>query len=163
MDFEEKYNKVKEQFEEARRKRKKKIIIISIISILAIASILIYFIILNKDFTYNLNGESESFNYSNMIITKSDNYYLLTFGELTYKKDNIQNIDYTTIQCEERLIIGASRVLTGTHREKIGYDELFPKEVIKNMDKWEIIIKYTTTDNQQKEETINLIPKRIEN
>ena len=25
-----------------------------------------------------------------MIITKSDNYYLLTFGELTYKKDNIE-------------------------------------------------------------------------
>ena len=109
MDFEEKYNKVKAIYEKAARKRKIRTIIITTISVLAIAIVLVCYLILNKDFTYNLNGESESFIYKNMILNKSDNYYYLTFGELSYKNDNIQSIDDTTIMCNDRLITGLLR------------------------------------------------------
>lgn len=161
MDIEERYKELKPIYEAANKIRKIKIISISIIILISTISISAILILYNRNLGYTFNGESESFIYRDSMLVKTNNKYYLAFGDLHIMNKEVKSIDYTTLLCNDRLIIKASRVLTGIHEEKIGYNELFPKEVYKNIDQWYLKIEYTTIDNQQKEEVIKLEAKRI--
>jgi len=150
--------RLKEELNKLNKKTKLiKVIGISIITItIIIGIVLIVWTYKNRDFGYFLNGESESFKYTNSLFIKANNKYYLMFGNVEEKNKNIESIDYIRLMSGDRLIIGSSRFLNGLHEEKIGYNELFPKDVVKNIDNWYYEISYTTTDGETKKEILQL-------
>jgi len=104
----------------------------------------------NKDFIYILNGESDNFSYNNSLFIKSGNVYYLMYGNIKIKNEDIK-ITNVRLMCDDRLIIGSSQFLEGVSREQKGYDELFPKEVVKNIDNWYYEITYMLDDKEQLE------------
>lgn len=139
---------------ESKKRRKKKFIlkIIFIIFILVciLSSIWLY---KNRDWGYLLNGESENFSYSDSMFLHDNGIYYFTFGNIEIKNENIirDDIVFIRLKCGDRLIIGSSNILTGMTHETKGYDELFPKEVVKNIDDWYYEITYTIDDITQTE------------
>ncbi len=125
-----------------KREKRKKIIINCTFIILTIISILgIILINQNKDFLYKLNGESENFSYKNAIFLRSDKTYYLIYGNETIKNPNITLVS-AELKCGDRMIIKSNEFLSGSSQEFMGYDELFPKEVVKNIDDWYFEIVY---------------------
>ncbi len=104
----------------------------------------------NKDFMYILNGESDNFSYKNSLFVKSGNIYYLIYGSPKIKNEDIEITD-VRLKCDDRLIIGSNQFLEGVSREQKGYDELFPKEVVKNIDNWYYEITYILDGKEQVE------------
>ena len=145
---------------EEKRKRKLKLIIsvltTTILILLALLSI--YFINnYNKINVYILSGESENFSYSDNVFIKSNIANINSYGYLDIKNKNIkeENIISIAYYCNGELISSGGGIFRGTSIEKNGYDELFPKEVRDNIDKWSIEITYLL-NNKQEKEIINL-------
>lgn len=125
-------------------KFKKTITLVSIIFIL-LTSIVSIYLYNNRDWGYFLNGESENFKYSDSMFIHDNGTYYLMFGQFEIKNNEIKetDINYIELKCKDRLIIGSSNILTGYTRESKGYDELFPKNVAKNIDDWYYEITYS--------------------
>lgn len=134
--------------------------LIAIITAILISSG-IYFIN-NRSFIYNMYGESESFSFNNSIFIFDGKSYHYMFGDLKIKNTNIQKDDIisVTLKCNDRLIIRSNTFLTGSTRENKGYDELFPNEVVKNLDNWYYEIEYKTNEGTLIE-TININSKKV--
>lgn len=137
-----------------KREKRKKIIINCTFIILTIIAILGFFWInQNKDFLYILNGESKNFSYENAIFIRDDRTYYLIYGN-----ENIKNPDITLVsvelKCGDRMIIKSNEFLSGSSREFMGYDELFPKEVVKNIDDWYFEIVYMLDDKTYTEKLV---------
>jgi len=149
--------------DEKRKYKKFKRIILTLFSLFIIGiTILNIYLYNNRDWGYILKGESDNFRYNNvMFIHDNDTYYLM-FGDLEFNNDKISkdNIDYVELKCNERLIIGSSSILTGYTRENKGYDELFPKDVAKNIDNWYYEISYSV-DGEKFTERIDLVSKSL--
>lgn len=125
-----------------KREKRAKIIINCTFIILIIISILSFlWIKQNKDFLYLLNGESENFSYNNAVFLRSDRTYYLIYGNEIIKNSNITLVS-TELKCGDRMIIKSNDFLSGSSQEIMGYDELFPKEVVKNIDDWYFEIVY---------------------
>lgn len=104
----------------------------------------------NNDFGYDLYGESNNFIYYGASFIKASNKYYLNHGKLEAKNNEIE-ITNVRLKCNERLIIGASKVLEGSSIENKGYDELFPKEVVDNINDWYYEITYTIKEKTNTE------------
>ncbi len=125
-----------------KREKRKKIIINSIFIILTIITISGFFWInQNKDFLYILNGESDNFSYENAIFLRDNRMYYLIYGNENIKNPDITLVS-TELKCGDRMIIKSNDFLSGSSQEFMGYDELFPKEVVKNIDDWYFEIVY---------------------
>lgn len=125
-----------------KREKRKRIIINSTFIILIIITILEFFWVnQNKDFLYLLNGESENFSYENAIFLRDNRTYHLIYGNETIKNPDITLVS-AELKCGDRMIIKSNEFLSGSSREFMGYDELFPKEVVKNIDDWYFEIVY---------------------
>lgn len=142
---------------EKRRERKNIIqIIVGVIGILLciLGCIWIYN---NKDLVYELSGESENFSYNQSFFLRDNRVYVMIFGNYEIKNQDIlkENITKVTFRCKDRLIILSNDFIRGDAVERKGYDELFPEEVVKNIDDWVIEITYKT-DADLKTEIIEL-------
>lgn len=142
-------------------KFKKTITLVSIIFII-LTSIISIYLYNNRDWGYFLNGESENFKYSNSMFIHDNGTYYLMFGQFEIKNNEIkeEDINYIELKCKDRLIIGSSNILTGYTRESKGYDELFPKNVAKNIDDWYYEITYLVND-EKIIERIDLVNKSL--
>ena len=149
------------------KKKKKKIKLYKVICGMVIVSTFLLFIcgilfIKNLSYAYKFNGESENFSYNNMIFIKDHNVYYLAYGNNNIKNLNIKLEDITsvTLKCNDRLIVSSSDFLQGIQREHKGYNEFFPKEVVKNLDKWKLEITYKT-DNKEFTDIVELVKSKL--
>lgn len=132
-----------------KKKRKNKKIIISIllvlITILIIADI---YVLKNRNWIYKLDGESETFKSTNSLFVYDGKTYFLMIGNFEIKNQDIlkEDIESVRLMCNDRLIIGSNTFITGMERENKGYNELFPKEVVNNLNDWYYEIKYKSDD-----------------
>ncbi len=116
----------------------------------------------NLSYAYKFNGESINFSYNDMIFMKKNNVYYLSYGKNNIKNPNIKLEDITsvTLKCNDRLIVSSSNFLQGMQKENKGYDEFFPKEVVKNLDKWKLEITYKT-DNKEFTDIVELKKSKL--
>ena len=139
--------------------RKKKIIqlfvLIVFLCLLIGSGICFYFY--NKVNVYSLSGESSKFIYSNGVFVKSNFKDIYVYGNIYPKDENIlpEDIEKITIKCgsykcNNRLIIRTDELPTMSI-EDVGYNELFPKHVVDNLDAWiiEIVYRVHGTDKTQ--------------
>lgn len=137
------------------KKEERKTKLYKVISGVIIVCTLLLFIcgigwIKNLSYAYKFNGESENFSYNNMIFIKDHNVYYLVYGNNNIKNSNIKLEDITsvTLKCNDKLIVSSSDFLQGMQSENKGYDEYFPKEVVKNLDKWRLEITYNINNKE---------------
>ena len=132
-----------------KKKRRNKKITISIlfvlITILIIADI---YVLKNRNWIYKLDGESETFKSTNSLFVYDGKTYFLMIGNFEIKNQDIlkEDIESVRLMCNDRLIIGSNTFITGMERENKGYNELFPKEVVNNLNDWYYEIKYKSDD-----------------
>lgn len=139
-------------------KMKKSNIIVLIFIVLILFIILVLsFIILNNNKTkvYAISGESKNFYYSNALFISSNNKNIYVYGDLTSKDKNIK-ITSVALMSENRLIVKSDSLPQGISIENVGYDELFPKKVVNNLDNWYLEIIFNN-DEGENTEKLNLI------
>ncbi|MBO4246107.1 MAG: helix-turn-helix transcriptional regulator [Bacilli bacterium] len=105
----------------------------------------------NRDLAYELNSDSENFKIEHLMFLRDDGYYYLIPGQLTIKNSEITNdsIADVTLMGGDRLIYSSNRYITESSTEKKGYDELFPKEVVSNIDNWYYKITYSINGKEK--------------
>ena len=95
-----------------------------------------------------MDGESETFKSTNSLFVYDGKTYFLMIGNFEIKNQDIlkEDIESVRLMCNDRLIIGSNTFITGTERENKGYNELFPNEVVNNLNDWYYEIKYKSDD-----------------
>ena len=106
------------------------------------------------DFGYDLYGESDNFTISDSSFLLMKNKYYLNYGNLEIKNKEIKITD-VKLMANDRLIIRTNEFLQSPSQENKGYGELFPNEVIDNLNNWYYEITYILDDKENKE-IINL-------
>ena len=138
--------------------KKSNIIVLSFIVLILFIILVLSFIILNNNKTkvYAISGESKNFYYSNALFISSNNKNIYVYGDLTSKDKNIK-ITSVALMSENRLIVKSDSLPQGISIENVGYDELFPKKVVNNLDNWylEIIFNNDEGGNTEKLNLIN--------
>lgn len=138
--------------------KKSNIIVLSFIVLILFIILVLSFIILNNNKTkvYAISGESKNFYYSNALFISSNNKNIYVYGDLTSKDKNIK-ITSVALMSENRLIVKSDSLPQGISIENVGYDELFPKKVVNNLDNWylEIIFNNDECENTEKLNLIN--------
>ena len=129
-----------------KKKSKKKIITLTIVSILLITFILstiIYFFgNYGKTAVYQLYGESKNFHYTDGLFIKSNTKNVLVSGELIIKnseKLKEEDIISVILKNEDQVIVGGT---TNISIEDNGYNEIFSKEKIDNIDNWYLEVTF---------------------
>lgn len=107
----------------------------------------------NRDLAYELNSDTENFKIEHCIFIRDNGLYYLIPGQLTIKNSKIKedNISDVTLMGGDRLIYSSNRYITEISTESKGYDELFPKEVVKNVDNWYYEITYSVNGETKTE------------
>lgn len=128
-----------------------------IVGILLFVLILGFFLIVlystknkNQVNIYSISGESENFYYNNALFISSNIKNIFVYGELENKTRDI-NITNVALMSGERLIIRSDSLPKGMSIENYGYDELFSKEVVKNLDNWYLEITYSNSKETKTE------------
>ena len=137
--------------------KKSNIIVLSFIVLILFIILVLSFIILNNNKTkvYAISGESKNFYYSNALFISSNNKNIYVYGDLTSKDKNIK-ITSVALMSENRLIVKSNSLPQGISIENVGYDELFPKKVVNNLDNWYLEIIFNN-DEGENTEKLNLI------
>lgn len=137
--------------------KKSNIIVLSFIVLILFIILVLSFIILNNNKTkvYAISGESKNFYYSNALFISSNNKNIYVYGDLTFKDKNIK-ITSVALMSENRLIVKSDSLPQGISIENVGYDELFPKKVVNNLDNWYLEITFNNDDGENTEK-LNLI------
>lgn len=137
--------------------KKSNIIVLSFIVLILFIILVLSFIILNNNKTkvYAISGESKNFYYSNALFISSNNKNIYVYGDLTSKDKNIK-ITSVALMSENRLIVKSDSLPQGISIENVGYDELFPKKVVNNLDNWYLEIIFNN-DKGENTEKLNLI------
>lgn len=130
-----------------------------IVLLLVIYLIHIYFF---KYKIYTLNGESDSFYYKDGVFISDADKYIFIHGDIISKSDEIKTDDIVSysLKCDNHLVISSHVIPTGVSMEDKGYNELFPTQIINNIDKCHIGILYLY-DNRLIEEKIKLHKSNI--
>ncbi len=143
------------------RHKKKRIILFTSIVFVALLGVLSLFVFSiksqNKVNIYKISGESENFYYANAMFISSDIKNIYVYGDVISKnhKIDIKDISMFTFKSGDRLIIASSSLPKQISVENYGYDELFPKDVVDNLDNWVLEITYKN-NSETKTETIKL-------
>lgn len=137
--------------------KKNNIIVLSFIVLILFIILVLSFIILNNNKTkvYAISGESKNFYYSNALFISSNNKNIYVYGDLTSKDKNIK-ITSVALMSENRLIVKSDSLPQGISIENVGYDELFPKKVVNNLNNWYLEIIFNN-DEGENTEKLNLI------
>lgn len=143
------------------KKFRKKVFKFRIINFAAIA-LTILFVLLSMYFfnnfnrirVYVLNGDSDTFTYTNGIFAESSQKFILKSGTFDIKNDKVKENDIINVEfrIDDELIKGQSSFFTGINIEDYGYDKLFTKKVYKNS-KFTVDITYKL-DGEEKKETM---------
>lgn len=135
-------------------KRNERVLIVGILLFVLIVGFLLIVLYSTKNKNqvkiYSINGESENFYYNNALFISSNIKNIFVYGELEYKTRDI-NITNVALMSGERLIIKSDSLPKGMSIENYGYDELFPKEVVKNLDNWYLEITYSNSKETKTE------------
>ena len=135
-------------------KRNERVLIVGILLFVLIVGFLLIVLYSTKNKNqvkiYSINGESENFYYNNALFISSNIKNIFVYGELEYKTRDI-NITNVALMSGERLIIRSDSLPKGISIENYGYDELFPKEVVKNLDNWYLEITYSNSKETKTE------------
>lgn len=137
-------------------KKHKIMLIVEIVFIVILASVIVILINKNnqnKGNIYAIDGESENFYYVNAMFVSSKIKNIYVYGDIESKnsKINIKDITNVALKSGDRLIVASNSLPKQISIENYGYDELFPKEVVDNLDNWYLEITYkdgkeTTTE-----------------
>jgi len=135
-------------------KRNERVLIVGILLFVLIVGFLLIVLYSTKNKNqvkiYSISGESENFYYNNALFISSNIKNIFVYGELEYKTRDI-NITNVALMSGERLIIRSDSLPKGISIENYGYDELFPKEVVKNLDNWYLEITYSNSKETKTE------------
>lgn len=135
-------------------KRNERVLIVGILLFVLIVGFLLIVLYSTKNKNqvkiYSISGESENFYYNNALFISSNIKNIFVYGELEYKTRDI-NITNVALISGERLIIRSDSLPKGMSIENYGYDELFPKEVVKNLDNWYLEITYSNSKETKTE------------
>lgn len=135
-------------------KRNERVLIVGILLFVLIVGFLLIVLYSTKNKNqvkiYSISGESENFYYNNALFISSNLKNIFVYGELEYKTRDI-NITNVALMSGERLIIRSDSLPKGISIENYGYDELFPKEVVKNLDNWYLEITYSNSKETKTE------------
>lgn len=135
-------------------KRNERVLIVGILLFVLIVGFLLIVLYSTKNKNqvkiYSIYGESENFYYNNALFISSNIKNIFVYGELEYKTRDI-NITNVALMSGERLIIRSDSLPKGMSIENYGYDELFPKEVVKNLDNWYLEITYSNSKETKTE------------
>lgn len=135
-------------------KRNERVLIVGILLFVLIVGFLLIVLYSTKNKNqvkiYSINGESENFYYNNALFISSNIKNIFVYGEIEYKTRDI-NITNVALMSGERLIIRSDSLPKGMSIENYGYDELFPKEVVKNLDNWYLEITYSNSKETKTE------------
>lgn len=135
-------------------KRNERVLIVGILLFVLIVGFLIIVLYSTKNKNqvkiYSISGESENFYYNNALFISSNIKNIFVYGELENKTRDI-NITNVALMSGERLIIRSDSLPKGMSIENYGYDELFSKEVIKNLDNWYLEITYSNSKETKTE------------
>ncbi len=136
--------------------KKSNIIVLSFVILILFIILALSFIILNnnKIKVYAISGESKNFYYSNALFVSSSNKYIYAYGDLTLKNKNIE-ITSVALMSGNRLIVKSDSLPQGISVENVGYNELFPKKVVNNLDNWYLEITFNN-DEGENTEKLNL-------
>lgn len=135
-------------------KRNERVLIVGILLFVLIVGFLLIVLYSTKNKNqvkiYSISGESENFYYNNALFISSNIKNIFVYGELEYKTRDI-NITNVSLMSGERLIISSDSLPKGISIENYGYDELFPEEVVKNLDNWYLEITYSNSKETKTE------------
>ena len=135
-------------------KRNERVLIVGILLFVLIVGFLLIVLYSTKNKNqvkiYSISGESENFYYNNALFISSNIKNIFVYGELEYKTRDI-NITNVALMSGERLIIRSDSLPKGMSIANYGYDELFPKEVVKNLDNWYLEITYSNSKETKTE------------
>lgn len=108
----------------------------------------------NRIRVYVLNGDSDTFTYTNGIFAESSRKFILKSGTFDIKNDKVKENDIINVEfrIDDELIKGQSSFFTGINIEDYSYDELFTKKGYKNS-KFTVDITYKL-DSEEKKETM---------
>lgn len=145
------------------RLKNKNILILIIIIVMLLVSCFFTFTNKNEKVDiYTISGESENFYYTDAMFITSNIKNIYVYGNISVKGSQIkeEDITYYELNSGERLIIAGSSLPKSITIENAGYNELFPKEVIEDLDNWYLEITYKV-DDELKNEKIELKNKYI--
>lgn len=135
-------------------KRNERVLIVGILLFVLIVGFLLIVLYSTKNKNqvkiYSISGESENFYYNNALFISSNIKNIFVYGELENKTRDI-NITNVALISGERLIIRSDSLPKGMSIENYGYDELFSKEVVKNLDNWYLEITYSNSKETKTE------------
>lgn len=135
-------------------KRNERVLIVGILLFVLIVGFLLIVLYSTKNKNqvkiYSISGESENFYYNNALFISSNIKNIFVYGELENKTRDI-NITNVDLMSGERLIIRSDSLPKGMSIENYGYDELFSKEVVKNLDNWYLEITYSNSKETKTE------------
>lgn len=135
-------------------KRNERVLIVGILLFVLIVGFLLIVLYSTKNKNqvkiYSISSESENFYYNNALFISSNVKNIFVYGELEYKTRDI-NITNVALMSGERLIISSDSLPKGISIENYGYDELFPEEVVKNLDNWYLEITYSNSKETKTE------------
>lgn len=130
------------------------IVILIIIIVMLLVSCIVTFTNKNEKVDiYTISGESENFYYTDAMFITSNIKNIYIYGNISVKGSQIkeEDITYYELNSGERLIIAGSSLPKSITIENAGYNELFPKEVIEDLDNWYLEITYKVDDGLKKE------------
>ncbi len=148
---------------ETNKKTKLKLIITILVSttILVLLLLSIYFINnYGKTTIYRLSGTSENFIYTDALLTISNEKYILVNGKVKSNNNLIKESDIKEIliKSNDEKIVGGTDI--GLSIEDVGYNEMFNKDKINNLNNWYLVVSYRTEDGL-KQEIIKLQNEKI--
>lgn len=148
---------------ETNKKTKLKLIITILVSttILVLLLLSIYFINnYGKTTIYRLSGTSENFIYTDALLTISNEKYILVNGKVKSNNNLIKESDIKEIliKSNDEKIVGGTDI--GLSIEDVGYNEMFNKDKIYNLNNWYLVVSYQTEDGL-KQEIIKLQNEKI--
>ena len=133
-------------------KRNERVLIVGILLFVLIVGFLLIVLYSTKNKNqvkiYSISGEN--FYYNNALFISSNIKNIFVYGELENKTRDI-NITNVALMSGERLIIRSDSLPKGMSIENYGYDELFSKEVVKNLDNWYLEITYSNSKETKTE------------
>ena len=106
----------------------------------------------NKIRVYILNGESDSFTYTNGAFVESRQKFILKSGAFDIKNESINEDDIVNVEfkIDDELIKGQNSFFTGINVEDYSFDDLFTKKGYKNS-KFSVDITYKLDDKEYTE------------
>lgn len=146
------------KYHNKKQKQKITIIFITLITLFILGFLFLFYLSnYNKVKGYNLSGNGQNFDYTEGFLLTSNIKYIYSFGRINIKNDQIKPIDIKNMELKvnDQIIVSGNNLQSKTIIEDFGYNEIFTKETINNLDKWTLTITYQL-NNKTQTETINL-------